>query len=431
MARDLTKIGITGNAPLEADGSIAARLADPNVVASTGAVWLRLNFVERRGKWLKRYDEIVDGILSKGLNVYGTIGHEALVHDAPIGDTFRTNRLPTHANAGQQRAWVEQYVDRFEEIVGRFHGRIGVFESFNEPNDFYGGSSALVGSPAWFAYMLGEIYAAVKPRFPDVTLVSGPLSGTWSNHNQAVAYLDEMYRYGLASLSWRQGAMPFDGVGYHIYVSEGQYKLDDPRERYNYSEEVEANYARFLGDIWRTIGRHEGAHRKQLWVSEFGWQSGPISEKFQANMIERGIDILANDDRVAMATLFCTEDFGKGSPWEATYGLYRQGDFGSGGRKKAWRRYHDIMDGVRGTQPPVRDLTEPRLTATASGVRVRAAPTLDAAVLAAAQPGDPLDILENREEAVTKVGREGKWIYVQTPGRVAGYVAAWYLQPYL
>ena len=79
MARDLTKIGITGNAPLESDGKIAARLADPNTVASTGAVWLRLNFIERRGKWLKRYDEIVDGMLSKGLNVYGTIGHEALV----------------------------------------------------------------------------------------------------------------------------------------------------------------------------------------------------------------------------------------------------------------------------------------------------------------------------------------------------------------
>ena len=44
--------------------------------------------------------------------------------------------------------------------------------------------------------------------------------------------------------------------------------------------------------------------------------------------------------------------------------------------------------------------------------------------------GDPLDILENREEAVAKVGLEGEWIYVQTPGRVAGYVAAWYLQPY-
>ena len=69
--------------------------------------------------------------------------------------------------------------------------------------------------------------------------------------------------------------------------------------------------------------------------------------------------------------------------------------------------------------------------AATSGVRVRAAPTLDAAVLAAAQPGDPLDILENREEAVTKVGLEGEWIYVRTPGRVAGYVAAWYLQPYL
>ena len=46
MAKDLTKIGIAGNAPLDRDGRIAARLADPDIVADTGAVWLRLNFIE-------------------------------------------------------------------------------------------------------------------------------------------------------------------------------------------------------------------------------------------------------------------------------------------------------------------------------------------------------------------------------------------------
>ena len=89
MARDLTKIGITGNAPLNNDGSIAARLKDPNIVASTGAVWLRLNFVQRRGDWLDKYERIVDGMLDKDIQVYGTIGHEALVNDNPIFDTFK------------------------------------------------------------------------------------------------------------------------------------------------------------------------------------------------------------------------------------------------------------------------------------------------------------------------------------------------------
>lgn len=422
MARDLTKIGITGNAPLDRDGHIAARLADPDIVASTGAVWLRLNFVQRRDNWLTRYDDIVDGMLAQGLKVYGTIGHEALVNDAPVGDTFRTDKLPTHADVSRQRAWVEQYVDRCEEIVGHFRGRIHVYESFNEPNDWYGGLSALVRQPGWFATMLTELYARLKPRFPEVTLVSGPLLGSWANHNEARTYLNETYKFGMQALDWAPGAIPFDGVGYHIYVSQGKFKLDDPLETYNYFDEVEQNYATFFGGIWQVMAQHEGPHTKKLWISEFGWESGHLGEEFQADMVERGVNILIDDDRVAMATLFCTEDF------ELTYGLYKQGRFGEGGRKQAWHKYHQLMDGVRG-QVALQDDT-PRLTSTTIGLRVRAAPDLDAEVLGAAQPGDPLTILEKRVEAVTKVGVDDEWIYLRTPGGVQGYAAAWLLQPY-
>jgi hypothetical protein len=419
----MTKIGITGNAPLGYDGSIAARLRNPSIIADTGAVWLRLNYVQRQGDWLGRYDEIVDSMLDAGLKIYGTIGHEAVVNDMAINDIFRTDKLPTHADVSRQRAWVERYVDRFAQIVARFHGRIRVFESFNEPNDWYGGSSPLVKQPAWFAFMMTEIYARVKSRFPDVTLVSGPVLGSWSNHNEARSYLNEAYRFGGQALGWAPGNIPFDGVGYHIYVSEGLYKLEDAYSRFNYYDEAEQNYATFLGGIWQTIAQHEGPHRKKLWISEYGWESKHLGEEFQANMIERGINYLANDERVAMATMFCTEDF------ELTYGLYKQGRLGEGGRKQAWHKYHQMMQGVRGRAVTVEG-DMPLITSTVTGLRVRSAPNFGSEVIGAAQPGDPLTILENREEAVTKVGIDDEWIFLRTPDNTEGFAAAWLLQPY-
>lgn len=427
MATNLTKIGITGNAPLNNDGSIAQRLRDPGPIASTGACWLRLNFVQRRGDWLSQYDRIVDSFLEHDIKIYGTVGHEALAMDRPIGSTFRTDKLPTFADSSEQKAWVDQYVDRFHAIANRFAGRIAVFESFNEPNDFYGGPSALIEKAAWFAYMQTHIYNAIKPQNPTMLLVTGPLNGGWISHNSARYYLNEMYEFGIQSLGWAPGKMPFDGIGYHIYVSEGQYKIDNAAERYNYSEEVEQNYATFLGQMWNVIGHHEGPHSKKLWISEFGWESGKISEDFQTRMVERGINILANDDRVAMGTLFCAEDFGGGT---MTYGLFREGQVHDGGRKKAWFKYQQMLDGVRGTIPPSTDNDTLRVTATGSGLRIRSQPDYNGAILAQLQPGDALVIMENREEAATKVGQQGEWVYLRTSSGIVGYCDAQYLAPY-
>ncbi|MCZ7546437.1 MAG: hypothetical protein M5R40_24220 [Anaerolineae bacterium] len=158
-------------------------------------MWLRLNFVRIGDHWLDRYDKIVDQFLAHDMRIYGTVGHE-VVHAEDM-NIFRDFNPPPANMTDQQRRWIENYVDTFDEIVHRFEGRIHVFESFNEPDDWQIGSVAgfedlsehekarykrPIVQPKWFAEMLHRIYQRVHSSV-DVTLVSGPVTGNWGNSN--------------------------------------------------------------------------------------------------------------------------------------------------------------------------------------------------------------------------------------------------------
>ena len=85
------KIGIDANRPVHPKtGEIQAQVADPDVIASTGAGWVRLNFILRPwdhphdetlhdGRtWAETYRQLISGFREKGLKVYGLIGCEAM-----------------------------------------------------------------------------------------------------------------------------------------------------------------------------------------------------------------------------------------------------------------------------------------------------------------------------------------------------------------
>lgn len=59
------------------------------------------------------------------------------------------------------------------------------------------------------------------------------------------------------------------------------------------------------------------------------------------------------------------------------------------------------------------------------GLNVRARPTTDANVVTIVVPGDALSVLGDKAWAQSLIGQENRWLQVQTPGKVIGYVAAW------
>ena len=320
MATNYAKFGIDANQPIDQHGNIAGRLQNPDYIANSGAHWLRLNFVLPNPGYLDRYDVIVNNFLSHDIKIYATIGHDA-IRDVWLGDTLRDPNNP------QGAAWIEAYARRFLQIVERYRGRIFVYEAINEPNGWQGGSTALV-HPRWFVYLMNTLYQTIRPRQRGIRLIAGPLEATWLNDNEAARYLNTVYQIG----NWAEGEFPWDGIGYHLYVGEDP--ASPPGSDGSVApHDVRLSYRAYLNQMWEVMQRYEKDRKRLLFVSEFGWTSD-LGEDFQARQIQVGTEVLANDDRVALAILFCTEDFGK------KYGLYVEG---MGRPKQAFGTFRNLM----------------------------------------------------------------------------------------
>ena len=234
------KIGIDANRPIGVEGpdkgAIADTVADPDIIASTGAGWVRLNFVlgpwsspddqrQFHGKtWLQTYHTVVDQFLAKGLKIYGLISQEAVRTDQDH-DLHTLFRQPEDKTADMERlqghSWIQQYATNFGRIAREFHDKVEYFESFNEPDDWHGMEGVNWVHPTWFAHMLQKVHTVVKDELglTGAQLITGPLQGL-HHHEGALGapahtYLRMTYAEGHSKLGWRPGRYPFDGIGYH------------------------------------------------------------------------------------------------------------------------------------------------------------------------------------------------------------------------
>jgi len=320
MATNYAKFGLDANQPIDRYGNIAPRLQNPDYIASSGAHWLRFNFVLPGPAYLDRYDVIVNNFVSRGLKIYATVGHDAM-GDRWLGDTLRE---PDSATA---TAWIQAYAQRFLQIVERYRGKIAVYESINEPNGWQGGTKALI-HPRWFVHLMNTLYQTIHPRQRSIRLISGPLEATFVNHNEAASYLTNVYERG----EWASGQVPWDGLGYHFYIGADP-QAPPGTDGSVHPDDIRQTYAAFINKIWGIMNHYDPGTKQLLFVSEFGWTSD-LGEEYQARQIKLGMDLLANDPRVAVASLFCTEDF------DLKYGIYTQG---MGRAKAAFNAYRELM----------------------------------------------------------------------------------------
>ncbi|MSP14865.1 MAG: DUF3380 domain-containing protein [Chloroflexi bacterium] len=355
------KLGIDANSPLITDGpnqgSPAPTVADPAIIADTGAGWVRLNFILgpwsapedqaifQGRNWADTYRTIIQGLRGKGLKIYGLLSNEAVLGEP--GDLFR--RPPEALSADEQsraRGWIALYVRNFVTIVQMFHQDVSVYESFNEPDDWRGADRNWI-HPAWYATMLQDIYAAVKsnPALAGVTLVSGPLQGLGINQNGAAGYLANTYQEGKHRFNWGSGApFPFEGVGYHLYILEG-FNANWPEQE----QAVRQTLHDYVQGMKNTIRAAEGQD-KPLYISETGWPSNGGHDDFQAQNMALGLRLLQDDPGVALAIWFSTQDFG-GDRDNKYYGLYRNGPLTPDNRKPIFAAYQRFMQSVVVAQP--------------------------------------------------------------------------------
>ena len=233
-------------------GSDATILLPPSMVITAtqaGARYIRLNFLlGNAANWsdttlLASYDSIVNTYLAAGIQIVGLVTAQATT-DGNQAD-WTANNAENNAGANGDNSFIRTtYVqDALQPLIAHFHGRIALWELWNEPNSYQSCSGTVCSGgsfiyPSNFAALLADSYTGIKDPAPsglglsDVTLISGGLlghsiGGALTATNAGATYLSSTFTEGMTTTAtWATfaashgGHDPLDGIGQHIYVDQ-------------------------------------------------------------------------------------------------------------------------------------------------------------------------------------------------------------------
>ncbi len=250
------------------DYGIQVNGGDPNGEAADikamGFRWVKIQLPWKDGEpqkgnlTLGSYDNFVGTMNSNGIKVLLSIVK------APDWSR-RQNATPGEGPPDN----MQDAADFMGAVAGRYCGRVGAIEVWNEANldvewhDKRGLSAAL------YMDMLKRSYAAIKAKCPDIVVVSGASTPNGMNSATAiddVTYLHQMYQNGLKDYSDAIGAHPsgfrtppevaWTGVGLGSFADHRSFLF------------------RGTMDAYRAVMVQYGDGNKQIWATEFGWPVG-------------------------------------------------------------------------------------------------------------------------------------------------------------
>jgi hypothetical protein len=205
------------------------------------------------------------------------------------------------------------YADLVGKIAGRYCGRLGAIEVWNEQN-LQREWEGFPLDPGMYMDLLRRAYTAIKANCPSILVISGAPTPT-GNSGVAiddVDYLRGMYAAGLARYS--------DGIGVHPsgFANPPDASFEDWQQgRYDAPSHVNHRsfYFRSTMESYRRVMVEFGDGNKRLWPTEFGWAStsaphpgyeyaGRINEAQQAQYIVRSYQMMREWGWVGVATLW-------------------------------------------------------------------------------------------------------------------------------
>lgn len=220
------------------------------------------------------------------------------------------------------QSYLDSYLRCWRDLITTFDDTVAAFETFNEPNDWQGSTSAIL-TPLQFAELQTEAYRIAKER--GAFCVSGPiLSHDWSGGAVGYDYLLQAFP---------SHKVPADAIGLHLYMAT-----------------PEAMAERALD--WRD------KFSQPLILSEFG---------FEGRDQHVSLSFAVLQPKVAASQLFCLQS------WRDRAGLHDWGIVDEHGhRKPAWeeflacaREYNQAEEALREVNPvPTRPYTDKTLNAT-------------------------------------------------------------------
>jgi hypothetical protein len=274
---------------LDAAGALGVKLARTNV-----AFWLLVERVAGAYDW-SRVDEVVDGLLKRGVEPYVNIGLGNPLYAPGVDEGRRSTPLRT---AESRRAWLAF----LEAAARRYRGRVRCWELGNEPNHphFW---RPRPDPRAYAAYVVAAA-RGLRAGNPEARLIAGSVSGVALDFTRAF----------LAALPGAPGEH-FDVFAYHPYRSV-----------------PERGYAEDVAALRATL--RDGGFDGPIWQGECGYPSeagciqwhgdGPWSETIQAKHLLRRLlaDWCAGAE---VATWFLLVDFSTARDPSQGWGAFSTG----------------------------------------------------------------------------------------------------------
>lgn len=267
------------------------------LVSETNPDVVRLNFTDNfdvtvPNSTIRKYRKIINAYRQKGIKVLGLVGAESVAGGYDSNDP---------------EPFADKLASAASKIVHYFGGKLEGLEIFNEPNDYVGGETHQV-APDMMALFLTRVADATKdrPQRRKLNLVSGPLfshdlyGNVWED--SGARYLYDVLEAGFNDYGWSPDHLPFDEVGYHIYVAQGS---TEPGT-------VGGLILPNLREIEWVLDQFQ--IRPSISISEVGWQSGIIGEDGQAVNIDTANEVFNYDQQVGRWLYFCLKDF-DGQTW--------------------------------------------------------------------------------------------------------------------
>jgi len=313
--------------PIDDSGNVLITDAVADRMAQSGAGWIRLHF--RRGPYwgdepgfYQKYDEIVNRLRSRGLQIVGLASYE----------TWPGSQTDWCANNWENTGGdgYNNYIDGFGYMFGRvaahFEGRVKMWEIWNEPNCYETSPSPGVFVGCYFIYpsnfgaLLTHCHSQVRYyNNIDVQIISGGLFGhdiagfNWES--SGAQYLSDTYYRSInitGKFAWTMaayGKYPLDAIGQHIYINQG-------------GAVSSSWFGTYLDWVRSVVTSYEGSGSpKKTWMTEFGWETvGGVSESQQSANINTSYNVMNGKSYVASGIQFLIEDNPAGGLY---YGLYR------------------------------------------------------------------------------------------------------------
>lgn len=257
--------GFSSGAQLLWDSS-TAQARELDLMAATGAKWLRLDFpwpsvqpTATTWNWAP-FDRIVSMARARGLTILGLPSYTPNWAKAPgaVG-----------AAGPADPAMFAQFMTA---LVTRYRAQVQSWEIWNEPNQSWSWNPP---DPAAYARLLTRAYAAVKAADPTATVVTAGLApapdAADGSQIAPLTYLRGIYAAGA------QGS--FDAVGVHPYCFP-TVPTDASSSSWNYW---------FKLPVMHQLMVEKGDGAKKIWATEFGAPTGTgtsaVSETMQVSTV--------------------------------------------------------------------------------------------------------------------------------------------------